>query len=148
MTEAGESDEALIGRYAQGDVAAFSILYKRHEMRVWRYLARSVGNRASADELMQEVWFAVARDAPRYVSAARFTSWLFTIAHNRMIDSIRTSRPQTSLETLGYEAAPVIEQLTTEPSAGPLAAVVARDQATALNRALEQLPREQREAFL
>ena len=135
-------------RYARGDAAAFTLLYRRHEMRVWRYLERNVANRETANELMQEVWFAVARDASRYEPTARFTTWLFTIAHHRMIDSIRASRPQVSLETLGYEAAPVIEQLTSEPSAGPLAAVEARDLATALRRALAQLPGEQREAFL
>ncbi len=137
-----------MGRYAGGDAAAFTVLYRRHEMRVWRYLERNVGNRATADELMQEVWFAVARDAPRYERAGRFTTWLFTIAHHRVIDSIRARRPQMSLEMLGYEAAPVLEQLTTEPGAGPLAAVLARDQATVLTRALAQLPRDQREAFL
>jgi len=91
MTVTGESDETLMGRYGRGDAAAFELLYRRHEMRIWRYLVRNVGNRATADELMQEVWFAVARDAARYEPTARFTSWLFTIAHNRMIDSIRTS---------------------------------------------------------
>src|SRR5260370_41634946 len=115
MTDAGESDEALIGRYARGDAAAFVPLYRRHEMRVWRYLERNVGNRATADELMQEVWFAVARDAARYRPSARFTTWLFTIAHNRMIDSIRTSRRHTSLDTLGFEAESVVEQLTSDP---------------------------------
>src|SRR6202023_4326543 len=98
MTDAGESDEALIGRYARGDAAAFGLLYRRHELRVWRYLERNVGNRASAEELMQEVWFAVARDAARYQPSARFTTWLFTIARNRMIDSLQTSRQQASLE--------------------------------------------------
>src|ERR1700738_1150407 len=104
MTLAGESDEALMGRYAGGDAAAFELLYRRHERRVWLYLERNVRNRATADELMQEVWFAVARDATRYEPSARFTTWLFTIAHNRMIDSIRANRRHTSLETLGYEA--------------------------------------------
>jgi RNA polymerase sigma-70 factor (ECF subfamily) len=146
MMEAGESDEALICRYARGDAGAFTLLYRRHEMRVWRYLLRSAGNRATADELMQEVWFAVAREASRYEPAARFTTWLFTIAHNRMIDSIRASRPQMSLETLGYEAPAVVDQLTTETT--PFAAVVTQDQASALTQALGQLPREQREAFL
>jgi RNA polymerase sigma factor (sigma-70 family) len=148
MTDAGESDEALIGRYARGDAAAFALLYRRHEMRVWRYLERNVGNQATADELMQEVWFAAARDAPRYQPTARFTTWLFTIARNRMIDALRTSRRQVSLEAIGYEAEPVIEQLTTEPSVGPLAAAVVREQAGALGRALAQLPHEQRDAFL
>ena len=148
MTEAGESDEALLGHYARGDAAAFEVLYRRHEMRIWRYLERNVGNRATAEELMQEVWFAVARDAVRYQPTARFTTWLFTIARNRMIDSKRISRRQVSLEGLGYEAEPVLAQLTTEPSVGPLAAALVRDQASALSRALGQLPPEQRDAFL
>src|SRR5579863_611233 len=99
MTVTGESDEELMARYGRGDAAAFESLYRRHEMRVWRYLERNVRNRATADELMQEVWFAVARDAARYEPSAKFTTWLFTIAHNRMIDSIRTSLWQTDLAT-------------------------------------------------
>ena len=59
MTVTGESDEELMARYCRGDAAAFESLYRRHEMRVWRYLERNVRNRATADELMQEVWFAV-----------------------------------------------------------------------------------------
>ena len=52
---ADDSDEALIGRYARGDAAAFELLYRRHEMRVWRYLQRNLRDAATADELMQEV---------------------------------------------------------------------------------------------
>ena len=148
MTVTAESDEDLIERYGRGDAAAFETLYRRHEMRIWRYLQRHVNNRAIADELMQEVWFAVARDAQRYEATARFTTWLFTIAHNRMIDSIRKSRRQTSLDTLGHEAEAVVQQLTADPRAGPFAAAVAQDQAGGLARALEKLPAEQREAFL
>jgi RNA polymerase sigma factor (sigma-70 family) len=148
MTVTGESDETLMARYGRGDVAAFELLYRRHEMRVWRYLERNVGNRAIADELMQEVWFAVARDATRYEPTARFTTWLFTIAHNRMIDSIRTNRRHASLDELGYDADAVVRQLTADPSASPLGEAVARDQARALNNAVEKLPGEQREAFL
>src|ERR1700738_5224660 len=104
MTVAGESDEALMGRYAGGDAAAFEILYRRHEMRGWRYLERNVRNRATSDELMQEVWFAVARDATRYRPSARFTTWLFAIAHKRGVESIRTGRRQPGLGTAGDEA--------------------------------------------
>src|SRR6202008_920930 len=108
MNDAGLSDETLIARYARGDAGAFAALYRRHELRIWRYLERNVRNRATADELMQEVWFAVARDAAHYEPTARFTAWLFMIAHNRMIDSIRTSRRQLSLEELGYESESVV----------------------------------------
>lgn len=148
MTVTGESDEILMARYGRGDAAAFELLYRRHEMRVWRYLERNVGNRATADELMQEVWFAVARDAARYEPSARFTTWLFTIAHNRMIDSIRVSRRHTSLDDLGYDSDAVVQQLTANPSAGPFGEAVARDQARALMESIETLPPEQREAFL
>jgi RNA polymerase sigma-70 factor (ECF subfamily) len=148
MSEPGESDEALIGRYARGEVPAFAELYRRHELRIWRYLERNVGDRASAEELLQEVWFAVARDATRYQPTSKFTSWLFAIARNRMLDALRRARPQLSLDTLGYEAPAVVGQLTTEPSVGPLAAAVVRDQALALGEALAELPREQRDAFL
>ena len=147
-TVADDSDEALISRYARGDATAFELLYRRHEMRVWRYLQRSVRDAATADELMQEVWFAVARDAPRYLPSARFTTWLFTIARNRMIDSIRARRRHTSLESLGHESEEVTRQLTADPSASPVAAAVARDEAAAIIRAVEELPQEQREVFL
>ena len=148
MTDSEDSDETLMARYARGDAAAFETLYRRHEMRVWRYLERNVGNRATADELMQDVWFAVARDAAGYRPTAKFTTWLFTIAHNRMIDSLRAQRHAVSLDAIGYEADAVIEQLTAHPAAGPLAAAESARQAAALLHAVGQLPREQREAFL
>jgi RNA polymerase sigma factor (sigma-70 family) len=148
MSGLDDSDEALINRYGQGDVTSFATLYRRHEMRVWRYIKRNVSSRAIADELMQEVWFAVARDAPRYEPTARFTTWLFTIARNRVIDALRAKRREVSLDALGQEGSVVLEQLTTGTDVGPLAAVVVRDQASALSRAIGQLPEDQRDAFL
>jgi RNA polymerase sigma factor (sigma-70 family) len=142
-----DSDEALIARYAGGDVSAFERLYRRHEMPVWRYLQRNVRNHATADELLQEVWFAVARDAPRYAPSSRFTSWLFTIAHHRMIDFIRARRQHASIDTLQHdaEAAPY---LTADARSGPLALAATQDEAGAILRAISSLPAEQREAFL
>src|SRR5215831_10953576 len=148
MADADPSDETLIARYARGETQAFATLYRRHELRVWRYIERNVGSRATAEELMQEVWFAVARDAERYRPTARFTTWLFTIARNRMVDAARASRPHVSLDAVGYEAGPMVERLTADPRAGPAAAAEARDQAAALRQALARLPLEQRDAFL
>src|SRR3974377_256507 len=90
MSLSQETDENLMMRFGRGDAAAFEELYRRHESRVFRYLRRNVRNEASANDLMQEVWFAVARSAPGYQPTAKFTTWLFTIAHNRMIDMVRT----------------------------------------------------------
>ena len=142
-----DSDEALIAGYAGGDVGAFERLYRRHELAVWRYLQRNVRDQAVADELLQEVWFAVARDAARYSPSSRFTSWLFTIAHHRMIDFVRGRRMHTSLDVLLEDAA-AVPSLAADPSAGPLARVTAQDDLEAITRALGLLPAEQREAFL
>ena len=60
-----DSDETLVGRYVRGDAAAFDLLYKRHELRVWRYLERNVRNQATADDLLLEVWCALARNTAR-----------------------------------------------------------------------------------
>jgi len=148
MNDADPSDEVLMARYGRGDAQAFTTLYRRHELKVWRYLERNVGNRATAEELMQEVWFAVARDADGWRPTARFTTWLFTIARNRMMDAVRARRPQVSLDVVGHEDADVVGQLTADPVSGPQAALEARDQATALRAALTQLPPEQRDALL
>lgn len=142
------SDEALIRGYANGDAKAFEALYLRHEMRIWRYLERNVRNAAIADELMQEVWFSVAREAARYQPSARFSTWLYTIAHNRLVDAVRARRPQVSLDATCGTENPVADQLVDDPHREPHAGALAIEQAAALNRAVAMLPQEQREAFL
>jgi RNA polymerase sigma factor (sigma-70 family) len=148
MDRDADTDESLMLRYAGGDPAAFEELYRRHELPVWRFVYRTLQNHAIADELMQEVWFAVAREAIRYRPTARFTTWLFTIAHNRMVDSLRTTRHHLSLDADDHEHGPLAEQLAADNRSGPLRAAEASEQAEALIAAVGQLPPEQRDAFL
>ena len=98
-----ESDETLMLRYAAGDLDAFDTLYGRHELAVWRFVYRSVKVRAVADDLLQDVWFAVARSAGSYDVKARFRTWLFTLAHHRLVDHLRTARHHASLDEAGDE---------------------------------------------
>ena len=125
-----ESDEALIGRYARGDAAAFDQLYKRHELRVWRYLECNLHSTAAADELLLEVWFALARNTAGVESGTRVRSRLFTLAHDRMTQWLEARGEPTSPEAGGDQPA------------------AAGDPVNALAQALAQLPREQREAYL
>ena len=69
-----ETDESLMLRYAGGNLKAFNLLYDRHEMGVWRYVFRSVRIQAVADDLLQDVWFALARQAPHYQPCLLYTS--------------------------------------------------------------------------
>ena len=124
MSYTDDNDGSLVARHAGGDSEAFELLYRRYEMRTWRFLERNVGNRTSADELLQEVWFDVSNDAPRFEPKTRFTAWLFAIAYKRLSDST---------------------EMNADPSAAPAAA---RDQAATLTRAIGKMPRDHREALL
>ena len=146
-----DADETLMLRYAAGDMAAFDTLYGRHELAVWRFVLRSVKIQAVADDLLQDVWFAVARNAGSYEARAKFRTWLFTLAHNRLVDHLRTARNHTSLDAAddGGEGRPgLADTLAADSGFGPVRQLQSREQAAALVRAVEQLPFEQREAFL
>ena len=151
MDLSAETDENLMMRFGRGDAAAFDALYRRHEAKVFRYLFRCVRDQASANDLMQEVWFAVARSAQRYEPTAKFTTWLFTLAHNRMIDLIRKSRPMQSLDAdVDGDAADggLVDRIAGDPRLEPQADAQTRDEAQALMSAVARLPTEQRTAFL
>ena len=146
-----ETDESLMLRFGRGDGAAFEALYKRYESRIFRYLYRNVRNEASANDLMQDVWFAVAHNAQRYQPTAKFSTWLFTLAHHRMVDMIRRSRPQQSLDAESGEegdGTTLHESLAADRDREPEVLAQAQDDATALLNAVGTLPPEQRSAFL
>ena len=77
--------------YAAGDAAAFDALYARHKGGVYRYVLRHCGHAGVADELFQDVWMNVIRARASYAPTARFTTWLYRIAHNRVIDHWRAT---------------------------------------------------------
>jgi RNA polymerase sigma factor (sigma-70 family) len=146
-----ETDENLMLRFGRGEAAAFESLYRRHESRVFRYLHRTLRNEASANDLMQDVWFAVVRNAVGYQPTAKFTTWLFTIAHNRMVDMIRAGGRLQSLDagdSSDTEVPSLLDSLAADAKFEPPAEVQAQDEAAALLNAVAQLPAEQRAAFL
>jgi RNA polymerase sigma-70 factor, ECF subfamily len=128
MNTTEENDEILIGRYARGDAAAFDLLYRRHELRVWRYLERNVGDQDTSDDLLQDVWLALARNAVSLESVTRFRTRLFTLAHDRMV---QTRRDRASK---GIPA----------PSRPPKS----DESSNTLSRALGQLGGDERDAYL
>lgn len=148
---ANDTDESLMLRYGAGDITAFDTLYGRHELGVWRFVFRSVRVQAVADDLLQDVWFSVARQALSYQPTARFKTWLFTLAHNRLVDYFRTAKNHTSLDADDADddtAGRVLDTLIANSGFGPLRQLQSRQQATALITAIENLHPLQREAFL
>lgn len=82
-------DEQLMLAYREGDAGAFETLYKRHRGALYRFVLRAVRQKASAEELYQEAWIRVIEARGRYTPQARFTTWLYTIAHNLLVDHWR-----------------------------------------------------------
>lgn len=142
------TDEALMQTFARGNMNAFEQLYDRHETGVWRFVFRSVQNQAVADDLVQELWFAVARSAASYEPTAKFRTWLFTMARNRVIDHVRTAKNHASIDAENDDGDAMFSDLAADSRLGPMRQVSSREQAKALLDAIEQLPEDQREAFL
>ena len=138
----------LMQQYASGQVAAFDVLYTRYAVSVWRYVFRSVRDTAVADDLLQDVWFAVARQAANYQNTARFKTWLFTLAHNRKIDYFRTAKHHASLDEVRGGDMTLADTLTADSGFGPVRQLQSKEQGAALIAAIEELPPEQRDAFL
>src|SRR3989304_314716 len=82
-------DEQLMLAFPGGDAGAFDALYRRHKGALYRFVLRSIRDRATAEELYQEVWMRVIESRGRYEVQAKFTTWLYTVAHNRLVDHWR-----------------------------------------------------------
>lgn len=85
------ADEALMLRYARGDVEAFDLLFARHKRSVLAFIRGYIQAPDQAEDLMQNVFLRVIRNRSRYQATARFTTWLFTIVRSVCIDSDRKS---------------------------------------------------------
>jgi RNA polymerase sigma factor (sigma-70 family) len=132
-------DEELMLAYRDGNAGAFDTLYARHRTRLYRFVLRSVKSRPIGEELFQEIWLRVIEARGRYTPRARFTTWLYTIAHNHLVDHWR--RRGLTLVALDGDEAP-----GTSPDPADLAQ--GRESLERFAAALQALPPLQREAFL
>ncbi|MGL5811611.1 MAG: RNA polymerase sigma factor [Nocardioides sp.] len=95
-----ETGEAIGLRLARKDETALEDAYTTYAPALLNYLARYVG-RDEAEDVMQRTFLDVWRHAGRYDPKQRFSGWLFTIAHRRAVDSLRTKRhPVVDVDTV------------------------------------------------
>jgi RNA polymerase sigma-70 factor (ECF subfamily) len=125
--------------YRDGNAGAFETLYTRHRGRLYRFVLRSVKTRGTAEELFQEVWIRVIEARERYTPQARFTTWLYTIAHNLLTDHWRRK---------GLTLVELDEDTQAEAPDDPARQAEARQALSRFAAALEALPPLQRQAFL
>jgi RNA polymerase sigma-70 factor (ECF subfamily) len=145
------ADEALMLAFKGGDARAFDKLVQRHRGPVFNFLCRLLGDRARAEDLLQETWLKVVRSSKSYEQKAKFTTWLYTIARNLCVDASRRDRHRatTSLDqTSGEEDAQALGERVADTGPSPERSAHALQLREAMEQALQKIPAEQREVFL
>jgi len=107
-----QPDLAILRKAQRGDERAFAIIVRSYETPVFNYVLRLVGDRALAEDLTQEVFLRVYQGLPSFSLRSRFTTWMFQVTKNRVLDELRAveRRPRT---VLAIEDAPSLEVLDT-----------------------------------
>lgn len=134
-------DSALMLRYQDGDTNAFETLYRRHNDALYRYLLRLCRHRDTAEDIFQDVWGKIIKARSSYRPTAKFTTFMYRVAHNCFIDHIRRNKRHAN-ET-AYEP-----ELHPDPAEQPDTITERSLARERLNVALLDLPDEQRDAFL
>ena len=143
--DAPEPDEALMSRYRDGDAGAFETLYTRHRGGLYRFILRQVSTKAVAEELFQDVWLRVIDARVRYEPTARFTTWLYRMARNRLVDHHRRDNVRAA-ENHGHDTDP--ELLADAAAVQPERRADIDGAMASLATSVAALPEPQREAFL
>jgi RNA polymerase sigma-70 factor, ECF subfamily len=141
------SDEDLMLRYGAGDARAFETLYGRHKGALYRYFLRLVRPAAVAEELFQDVWMNVVRARAQYEVRAKFTTWLYRLAHNRLIDHYRRSSSSLPM-SYTEENDVIVDSAVDEAVREPENELDRRRLGRRLIEAITELPEAQRETFL
>jgi len=148
MTDGVPTDEALMLRYRDaGDAGAFAELYQRHRGGLYRFCLRMCRDAGRAEEIFQDAWMNLINARDRYRVEARFKTYLYQIAHNRVIDVLRRDGRVTL--SLDDEAGVAISASLEAPAQDQPEIMIARKQRIErIADAVERLPAAQREAFL
>src|SRR6476620_5149798 len=84
-----QPDYGVLRKAQRGDERAFSILVRAYQSPVYNYVLRMVGDRSLAEDLTQEVFLRVFQGLPRFSLRSKFTTWLFQVTKNRVLDELR-----------------------------------------------------------
>ena len=107
-----QPDLAILRKAQKGDERAFSIILRMYETPVYNYVLRLVGDRSLAEDLTQEVFLRVFQGLPRFSLRCRFTTWLFQVTKNRVLDELRAveRRPRLSVALEDVPPLEVVDQ--------------------------------------
>jgi len=140
-----DDDEALIAAALNGSAYGWEKLVRRYESKIYNYGLRLTGNATDAMDLMQEVFMGVYRNLHRFRGDAKFSSWIFRIAHNKAVDMNRR-RALLQGKSLSFDDTEGLEFQFTDhdTSAEPDSRLIKGQQNHEIQKLLQILPIEQR----
>ena len=103
-----QPDPGILRKAQKGDERAFSIILRMYETPVYNYVLRLVGDRSQAEDLTQEVFLRVHQGLPRFSLRCKFTTWLFQVTKNRVLDELRAAERRPRL-AVALEDIPPLE---------------------------------------
>lgn len=145
-------DAALVRRYLAGTERAFAVLVMRYQSRLLNFIARTIGDRDRAEDLVQEAFIRVARHLHRFDDTKKFSTWIYTIASNLAKNELRNRArsPLVLFQTLtGGRDESEDRPLEFEDKADtPDAALDKREMRAVIDAAVAQLPKHHRDVFV
>ena len=149
---AARSDEQLLSLYTRGELEAMEVLLERYKRPVFSFVLRLIGDRARAEDLLQETFLRLVEHAHTFEGSAKLKTWLFRIARNQCIDESRrrVHRRHPSLDApLADEGnSSTLHDRVASQEAGAERRTVGVELKQRMSDAIAALPEDQREVFL
>jgi RNA polymerase sigma-70 factor (ECF subfamily) len=147
-----DPDIRLMLRVRDDEPAAFEELVERYQRRLVGVMTHLVGNPEEAEDLAQEVFLRIYRSRAKYRPRSKFSTWLFTIANNLALNSLRSRRRKPVVPLNARDSGPLgprpAEQLVCDEGTGPSQKIEKKELAGVIRRALEGLNERQRMAVV
>src|SRR5262245_27401709 len=144
-------DAAGLERMTREQDQRLSEVFKREQSRLFNFVRRRVSDPRDAEDILQDVFYALVEANRLLIPVEHVTAWLFRVARNRITDLFRKKAPeQLSDASIAGEAGEwlQVEDLLPSPDAGPEAIYARRVLIEELEQAIEELPDDQREVFV
>jgi len=131
-------------KYQRGDSVAFEVLYARHKDGLYAYLYRSHVDFAVIEEVAQETWMAIINAADKYRPLAKFRTYLFAIAHRKLVDFWRQNKHESLMQRETESGESLVDTLEGQSAQWTSSVDLSMD----LLLALEALSKDQQQAYL
>ncbi len=140
-TTNNETEKSLIDSCLNGNSNSFSFLIKLHRKPLFTYLYRLCGDKGIAEDMFQETLLKVWQNLKKYNEQNKFSSWLFSIAHNVAVDTLRKRKVRNNIIYMDEIHEP-------DNNLNPFTILIAKESGAKISNAINKLPEKQKQVFL